>query len=141
MENAKKDTAQEGGNRLSSGSLPTGGLGRREFLGAAAAALFAGVVIQITGCTDGNPASSQGGSGDITGTIDENHPAPHKAVITKAVLDAGGAVDLDIQGSANHSHTVSLTADQVAQIKAKLMVMLNCSSGGSPSHVHMVMFN
>jgi hypothetical protein len=129
MENAKKDMAQKNG------------IGRREFLGAAAAALFAGVVIQITGCTDDNPASSQGGNGDVAGSIAENHTSPHKAVITKAMLDAGGAVELDIQGSSNHSHTVSLSADQVVQIKAKQMVMLDSSSGGAPSHVHMVMFN
>jgi hypothetical protein len=136
MENAKKDTAGTDGNR------PSNGLGRREFLGAAAAALFAGVVIQITGCSsDDNPASSQGGNGDVTGFISENHPSPHKAVITKAMVDAGGAIDLDITGSAGHSHTVSLTADQMALIKSKLHVMLDSSAGGSDSHKHMVMFN
>jgi hypothetical protein len=152
MDDAKKDDAQRGGGRLpgddrplggnrpSAGNRPLAGVGRREFIGAAAAALFAGVVIQITGCSDEDPASSQGG-GDVTGYIEGNHPAPHRAVITKAVVDAGGALDLDIQGLADHSHTVSLTAVQMATIKAKQHVMLDSSSGGSDSHVHMVMFN
>jgi hypothetical protein len=62
-------------------------------------------------------------------------------VITKANLDAGGAIDLDIQGAANHTHTLSLTAAEVADIKAKNMVMKFSSDGGTDPHNHMVMFN
>jgi hypothetical protein len=46
------------------------GFGRREFIGAAAAALFAGVVVQITGCggtDDGGNQAPQ--NGDVTGAI------------------------------------------------------------------------
>src|SRR4051812_30091964 len=118
----------DGGSMETSGSEDKGGIGRRQFIGAAAAALFAGIVIQITGCDDGNSTSDQGGSGDVSATIGSNHPAPHRAVVTKAMLDAGNAVDLDIQGSADHSHTVSLNAAEMADIKAGKMVMKDSSS-------------
>ncbi|MDB5048017.1 MAG: hypothetical protein JWO30_1088 [Fibrobacteres bacterium] len=118
------------------------GFGRREFIGAAAAALFAGVVIQITGCgTDSSDETQATQDGSATGTISNNHPTPHKAVITKARVDAGGALDLDIQGAADHTHTVSLSADDMINIKAKIMVMMFSSDGGTDPHNHMVMFN
>ncbi|MDB5104998.1 MAG: hypothetical protein JWP91_2687 [Fibrobacteres bacterium] len=116
------------------------GFGRRRFIGAAAAALFAGVAIQITGCTTDDKADPPAtGEGDKTATISDNHPAPHKAVITKAQLSAGGAVTLDIQGAADHGHSLALTAEQVATIKAGTMVMLNSTVTGA--HQHMIMFN
>ncbi|HKP94734.1 MAG TPA: hypothetical protein VJ385_03155 [Fibrobacteria bacterium] len=118
------------------------GIGRREFIGAAAAALFAGVVIQITGCgTDDDGGDDASADGSATGSISDNHPAPHKAVVTKAQIDAGGAVSLDIQGSANHSHTVQLSAADMATLKARNHVMATSTSGGADPHTHMVMFN
>ncbi|MEO7424174.1 MAG: hypothetical protein ABI036_03240 [Fibrobacteria bacterium] len=117
------------------------GFGRREFIGAAAAALFAGVVIQITGCSKDSGTGSDGGAGDAVGSIDDNHPAPHSAVVTKVQIDAGGGVTLDIQGAANHSHTLSLSTTDMATLKAKGHVMLTSSEGGASPHTHMVMFN
>jgi hypothetical protein len=116
------------------------GFGRREFIGAAAAALFAGVVIQITGCGE-DSATSSGGAGDIVGSISDNHPTPHSAVVTKAQIDAGGDVTLDIQGAANHNHTVSLPAANMATLKAKGHVMVTSSDGGTETHSHIIMFN
>ena len=116
------------------------GIGRREFIGAAAAALFAGVVIQITGCNSKDSSPTGASDGDVVGAIADNHPTPHSAIIKKASIDAGGAIDLDIQGAANHTHTVSLTADQMALIKAKGMVTVTSTSGGSDPHTHSVMF-
>jgi hypothetical protein len=117
------------------------GFGRREFIGAAAAALFAGVVIQITGCSKDSGTGSEGGAGDAVGSISGNHPTPHSAVVTKAKIDAGGDVTLDIQGAASHSHTISLTAADMATLKAKGHVMLTSTEGGSDPHTHVVMFN
>lgn len=123
-------------------------MGRREFIGAAAAALFAGVIIQVTGCTtDDNKtqtAPPKLNPGDLAGTISDNHAdGPHAAIIAKAQLDAGGAVTLDIQGQANHTHSVSFTADEMSQIKSGLMVMKTSASGGvgAYTHTHVVMFN
>jgi hypothetical protein len=113
--------------------------GRRQFLGAAAAALLAGVLIQITGCSSTDDGSDAPPAGSKSAVITDNHPTPHKAVITKAQLDAGGALTLDIQGAADHNHTVSLTADQVVSIKAGNHNMVATST--TNSHNHMAMFN
>jgi hypothetical protein len=117
------------------------GIGRRTFIGSAAAALFAGVLIQITGCTTDDKEDAP--SGSLTGSIAGNHG--HSAVITKAILDAGGAVVLDIRGSAGHTHTVSLSADEMVTLKAKGHVMTDTSirseSTADDKHTHMVMFN
>lgn len=123
--------------------LTPAGQGRRTFIGAAAAALFAGVAIQITGCsTDDKDEPDTGGA--ASGTVFSNHPAPHKAVITRAQLDAGGEITLDIQGSSDHPHSLMLNADQVAAIKAGEHAMTSSTSNASPggaSHAHVVMFN
>ncbi len=118
------------------------GFGRREFIGSAAAALFAGVVITVTGCnsTDSGSDSSLN-PGDAAGTISGNHPKAHRAIVTKAQIDAGGDVSLDIQGAADHNHTLSLTAADMVTLKAKGQVMATSSDGSTDSHNHMVMFN
>jgi hypothetical protein len=113
-------------------------INRREFLGAAAAALFAGVTITLLGCGDDKSTGDTAGTGDIEGDISGNHG--HKAVVTKAQIDAGGALDLHIQNTASHDHTVSLSADDMAKLKAGQMVTVETSSGGQPSHTHSVMF-
>ncbi len=112
---------------------------RRTFLGSAAAALFAGVVIQITGCSsDEGPSAPVKEAGDNQAdTISGNHG--HVALIKKAQLDAGGAVTLDIHGTATHTHNLELTAQEVADIKAGKMVMKDTST--TNSHNHSVMFN
>jgi hypothetical protein len=51
---------------------------------------------------------------------------------------------LDIQGSSDHSHSVSFSAEQVAIIKSGEHAMTSstvaASPGGTP-HSHIVMFN
>ena len=118
-------------NRVKSGTS------RREFLGAAAAALFAGISITILGCGEDSGTGPTVEDGDISGQISGNHG--HKAVVKKAQIDAGGAVTLDIQGSAGHSHTVSLTADDMAELK-KPGGMVTKDSSSTNSHNHSVMF-
>lgn len=134
MRNSESKT-QDNGIESTDG-LTEAGLGRRTFIGTAAAALLAGVVIQITGCStdDKEEPKSEG----ETGLITDNHPAPHKAIITAAQLTAGGNLTLDIQGSADHTHSVVLTADQMADIKAGNHVMGTSTVTG---HAHVVMFN
>lgn len=116
------------------------GTSRREFLGAAAAALFAGVTITLLGCGDDKGTGDTAGSGDIAGEISGNHG--HQAIVTKAQIDAGGAVTLHIQHNAGHDHTVSLTAEQMAQLKGGGMVTVesSTSSDASNPHTHSVMF-
>lgn len=120
-------------------------VGRREFLGAAAAALFAGISITVLGCNDDKGTGSGVEPGDMAGDVSDNHPAPHKVVLKKAQIDAGGAVTLHIQGASGHDHTVSLTADHMIELKKPGgMVTVTSSTtviaGTSEGHAHDVMF-
>jgi hypothetical protein len=109
---------------------------RRTFLGASAAVLFAGIAIQITGC--GTEEDSGANNGSVSASISSVPNHGHKAVVTKAQLDAGGAVTLDIKGSADHTHSVELTADEMATLKKGGHVMKISSV---TVHTHTVMFN
>lgn len=110
---------------------------RREFLGAAAAALFAGVAIAILGCNEDKGSGPEPEPGDISGAISGNHG--HSAIVTKAQIDAGGAVTLHIQGGAGHDHTVSLTAEDMAALKTSGGSVTKTSSTTN-SHSHSVKF-
>jgi hypothetical protein len=112
------------------------GMGRREFIGAAASALFAGVVITVTGCSEDDPAGPAK-DGSVSGTIANNHG--HSVTITKAQIDAGGEVTLTFTGGA-HSHTVTLAPAQVAMIKSGAGVHSDCVSTTTEGHSHNLMF-
>jgi hypothetical protein len=123
-------------------------LDRREFTLAAALAALSGVAITVSACGGGgysSPTSPSGGTGsgggtatgDKVGAISANHG--HSAVIAGAQLTAGGALQLDIQGTADHPHTVQLTASEVSSIAANQRVSKESSS--TSSHSHTVTFN
>jgi hypothetical protein len=111
---------------------------RRSFLAQAGMALaWAGIAINITGCggEDDNPGSP-GGSGDVSGSIGTNHG--HSVRVTEVQLLDGGAVQLTMSGG-GHSHTVSLSADQVMGIADGMQVLVTSSSNSG--HSHTVTFN
>lgn len=117
---------------------------RRQFTLATALAALSGVAITIStaGCgDDGSPTyggnGGNGGSSDKTGTVSANHG--HSAVITGAQLTAGGALQLDIQGTAPHPHTVSLSATEVGMIAGNQRV--SKESSNNDAHTHNVTFN
>jgi hypothetical protein len=130
-------------------------LSRREFSVAAALAALSGVAITITSCGGGgggSPTASSGGgtaggsgydsttgssAGDRVGQISSNHG--HAAVITGAQLTAGGALKLDITGTATHSHSVELTAAEVTAIAGGTKTSKESSTDSS--HSHTVTFN
>jgi hypothetical protein len=114
-------------------SLSNEGMGRREFIGKAASALFSGMAVQILGCDalNNNPA------GEISGQISDNHG--HIAVITKVQLDGGWAITLNIQGSADHDHTVDLIRQDMADIKSGMRASRYSSTNSG--HNHLVTFN
>lgn len=115
--------------------------GRREFLSDAAMALFAGIFIQVAGCSSGSDTTSPGsgsGAGDKQGVVGPPIHG-HEAIIRKAVLDAGGALELHIQGTASHDHVVSLTADEMAGIQSGSKVAKQSSE--TNAHSHTVTFN
>ena len=123
-------------------------LDRREFTAEAALAALAGVVITVSGCGGGGggysspsspstPSAAGGNSSDKSGTISDNHG--HLAVVTGAQLIAGNVVQLDIRGSAAHTHTVTLTAGAIQTIQAGRPAVTDSTS--STGHLHSVTFN
>jgi hypothetical protein len=125
-------------------------LERREFTLAAVMAVLAGATIVIEeGCGGGSsspssPTSPGGGTGgtpspaagDVTGSISSNHG--HQAVVTAAQLTAGNQVSLDIRGTADHTHNVLLSADDITTIRQGGQVARE--STNTTSHTHMVTF-
>ena len=126
-------------------------LKRRQFTQEASLAFLAGVAVVITDCgggggggssystTGSTPPTTQAAAStdDKVGSISANHG--HTAVITSAQLLAGGAVSLNIQGSAGHNHVVDLVAQAIQDIKANMKVAKESTS--TQGHTHMVTFN
>lgn len=131
---------------------------RREFTAASISALFVGMTVTLTGCGGGSaaspssPSSSSGTPsattppGSKSGSIGANHG--HSATIAAAQLQTGGAVSIDIQGAADHTHPLELTADQVRQIAAGARVSKTTPPaitageyGSYGEHDHTVTFN
>lgn len=120
---------------------------RREFTAASVMALLAGVTVTLSGCGGGysspsgptpNPTPTPSpAAGDKSGVVSDNHG--HVATITAAQITAAGAVSLDIHGTADHTHTVVLSATEVQQIGAGAKVAK--SSSTNSSHDHTVTFN
>ena len=106
---------------------------RREFTLEAALAILAGCVIAIseTGCGGSDLAPTPNPT-DVTGTVSANHG--HSAVITAAQLSAGGAIMLDIHGSADHPHTVSLSQTDMSTLKSRQPVSTTSTTDNSHSH-------
>ena len=109
-------------------------------------ALIAGVVLTVSAC-DGDNVSSLtvgpgGGTGGRTGSISDNHG--HVASLTAAELTAGTELTIDIRGSADHSHTITLSGAEVVQIRNNQRVTTTSSTITSPvsgTHSHTVTFN
>jgi hypothetical protein len=122
------------------------GLTRREFTVASALAMLSGVAITITSACGGSSYSPSTpsptptptpASGDKVGAISGNHG--HSAVITGATLAAGNGISLDIHGTADHTHTVVLSAAEIVSIAANTRVSKESTTDSS--HSHTVTFN
>jgi hypothetical protein len=119
---------------------------RREFAVKALTALIWAAIITASACDSDTPAHLTVGPGDSgtdrTGTISNNHG--HVATVTAAELIAGNALSLDIRGSADHSHIVSVNATEVTQIRAGQRVTVTSTTDASATfgpHSHTVTFN
>ncbi len=125
-------------------------LDRREFTAEAVLAALSGVVILISESACGGSGSSSptspgnpsppatgGPSSDKVGSISDNHG--HSAMVTGAQLLAGTLVQLDIRGTADHTHSVTLTHDALQAIVAGGPV--STGSTTTNSHDHTVTFN
>ena len=109
---------------------------RREISTAAALTLLGGAIITVSGC--GGGSGDDGGSGtDRTAAISANHN--HTSTISKAELDAGNALTLNIQGTSSHPHTIQLTAAEVISVRKGTRVAK--TSSVDFGHDHIVTFN
>ena len=115
----------------------------------------AGVVIALSGCggSDGGyggtpppppptpapppPPPAAGLSCGAT-AITGNHG--HALTIPAADVDSTVAIAYSILGNADHNHTVTLSAAQLAQIKGKTAVTI-MSTMGPDGHTHLVTMN
>jgi hypothetical protein len=113
-------------------------MNRREFTAEAALLLLGGATITLSGCGggSGSPAASSPPLTDKTGTISSNHG--HAAMITAAQLGDGGSLDLDLRGTASHTHMLSLSASEIASIRSGAVFEKTCTG---TSHTHTVTFN
>jgi hypothetical protein len=124
-------------------------INRRQFTVASAMAILGGVAITITSACGGSSSAPSAPStpaptptpipaaADKVGAISDNHG--HSAVITGAQLTTGGALSLDIRGTATHTHTVELSAAEIASIAGNQRVAK--SSSTTSEHDHTVTFN
>jgi hypothetical protein len=117
-------------------------LTRREFTLEAALALLAGCVITISdGCAGATSPSSAAPPADIAGVISANHN--HVGVITGAQITAGNAITFGIQGTAVHSHTLSITQADLTTLKNRQSVSKESTTDPSNTyglHSHVVTF-
>ena len=116
---------------------------RRQFTLAAVLAALSGVTITISACGGGSSPSSPSnptppvGAGDKAGSISANHG--HTVVITAAQLTAGAAVSLTLTVGDGHTHGVTLSAAEVTQIAGSTRV--SKESSNDIGHSHTVTFN
>ncbi len=146
-----QETKTQETNRFDLDALVKKALDRRQFTLAAALAALSGVAITISACGGsgystspsgtgtGSGGTGTGGSGssDKVGQISNNHG--HSAIITGAQLTAGNAVDLDITGTATHTHHLQLSGGEVVSIAGGAKVSKDSTTDAG--HSHTVTFN
>lgn len=102
---------------------------RKEFLVVLAGGALLGA------CGGGGGGDDDGGGGPAAGcgtTIDANHG--HTLTVPQADLDSTSARSYSILGTAGHDHMVTLSATQLAALKAGQAVALTTTAG--PGHEH-----
>jgi hypothetical protein len=122
---------------------------RRTFNAAFVRALLAAGFVSRCGSSPTSPTSPATPNpttppGSVTGAVSANHPQPHLAIITASQLAAAAPIVVDITNGM-HTHTVTLTGAEVAQIAAGMRVQItsstNTHSDGTGPHNHVVTFN
>jgi hypothetical protein len=119
-------------------------LTRRTFTLEAALALLAGCVITISdacGSSDTSPTNPSPAPTDINGLVSANHG--HVAVVTAAQITAGNAIVLNIQGTAVHNHTLSVSQADLQTLKNRQPVSRDSTNDVSATfgpHMHAVTF-
>jgi hypothetical protein len=111
-------------------------LTRREFTLEAALAILAGCVITISdsACGDSKATTTPTpvNPSDVNGSVSANHG--HVAVITGAQITTGGALTLDIRGTATHTHTLSISQADLTSLRNRQTVTSNSTTDSGHSH-------
>ena len=95
------------------------------------------VVLVISSAACGDDDSPTGPSGSVVGEVQNNHG--HTAVVTAEQLAAGRQVTLDIRGSADHSHSLDITDDNMRRLQRRERVEVDSTLQNG--HRHRVNFN
>ena len=114
---------------------------RREFTLDGALAVLAGCVVTISDACGKSTTTPTPAPTDVTGVIASNHN--HSALITGAQITAATAFTLNIQGTAAHPHTVSITQGDLTALKNRQAVTTTSSTDASNTfgnHSHQVTF-
>lgn len=112
---------------------------RKEFLQAGVATLVATSLGACSSDDGGDDGADDGGdecSGSASANIATNHG--HSLSVPANDVNGGAAKDYEIMGTADHSHTVSLSADDMATIAAGDTASVTSSTGGAAPHTHAV---
>jgi len=114
---------------------------RREFTLEAALAVLAGCVVTISDACGKSSTEPSSPPSDVNAAISANHN--HAGVITAAQITAGSALTLNIQGTAAHAHTVSITQGDLTSLKNHQGITRESSTDPSATfgtHSHFVTF-
>jgi hypothetical protein len=118
-------------------SLPT----RREFTLDAALTVLAGCIVTISDACGKSTTEPTSTPTDVSAAISSNHN--HSGVITGAQITAGTAFTLNIQGTAAHPHTISITQGDLTALKNRQTITRESSidpSNTFGNHSHQVTF-
>jgi len=118
---------------------------RKTFLKKTAGALLlatpAYVLISCSSSSDDNSPNNGGGGGvfepdclknGATGSISVNHG--HNLTVSATDVNSGAEKTYNITGSAGHSHSVTVTADDFLTLKDNLPVTIDSTAGGGHTH-------
>lgn len=108
-------------------------INRKQFLGIAAGG---GAGLALAACGGGG----YGGSGTPASSCGSTIAGNHGHTLPIAVADVNSMNDMayDITGTADHSHNLTLTALQLAQLKSGLQANATSTPGGLNGHTHAV---
>lgn len=115
-----------------------GSADRRRFLKRMSTLALAAPLLAAAGCGK-EPTTTKGNAGtyEVEITIGENHG--HRVTITEQQLDKGEAVTLTLTEGGGHTHSVSLSAEQVRTIADGGTVSVESTSDSF--HTHTVTFS
>jgi hypothetical protein len=105
-------------------------LNRKQFCGAVGAGT---VLLLLQACGGGGDDNTPAPGNAVSASIANNHG--HALTIPAADLDSVVAKTYNIQGSAAHNHTVTLSAAQFATLKGGGMVTVTSSTAVGHDHV------